>query len=166
MLSQVLVDVDSSVCAFVYRPISPDSEQLSCSDYSIMTFSSQAEATLAGAQVTHAGACGLCSTAKDLSVYLIEDFTAAGKKCATKGLFNETAGLQCYMDLGLTLDCAKIWNFDGIYDGRVCGSVCAQHLTDANNGPPPACDLNPCLECDEEEAGKRSNRLMECLNCI
>lgn len=48
-----------------------------------------------------------------------EDFTSDGKICATKGLLNETEGLRCYMDIGLTYDCAKIWNYDGIYDGKV-----------------------------------------------
>ena len=83
----------------------------------------------------------------------VEDFTAAGKICATKGLFNEAAGLACYMDIGLTEECAKIWNYDGIYDGKVCGVTCAQHLSDPNNGPVPACELNPCLQCDENKAG-------------
>ena len=25
--------------------------------------------------------------------------------------------------------------------------------SDTNNGPPPACALNDCLQCDEDEAG-------------
>jgi hypothetical protein len=149
-----MVDVDGAVCAYIYAPSSPSS---SCTgySYSMQTFASRevAEQAGPGVVVTHAGACGLCSTAADLAVYLIEDFTTAGKKCATKGLFNEATGLQCYMDLGLTLDCAKIWNYDGIYDGTVCGSTCAPYITAPNNGPPPACELNPCLECDEEYAG-------------
>lgn len=45
------------------------------------------------------------------------DFTDAGKICATKGLLSEKWGLHCYMALGLTRECAKIWNYDGIYDG-------------------------------------------------
>ena len=84
---------------------------------------------------------------------LAQDFTDAGKKCATKGLFNEQAGLDCYMALGLTLECAKIWNYDGIYDGQVCTKTCLGELTDPNNGPAPACELNDCLQCDEQYAG-------------
>lgn len=82
-----------------------------------------------------------------------EDFTAAGKKCATIGLFDEQAGLKCYMDIGLTRECAKIWNYDGIYDGKACGAVCMKDLKEPNNGPPPTCTLNDCLQCDEEKAG-------------
>ena len=43
-----------------------------------------------------------------------EDFTAAGKKCATMGLISEQKGMECYMNIGLTMECAKIWNYDGI----------------------------------------------------
>jgi hypothetical protein len=84
---------------------------------------------------------------------LFQDFTDAGKKCATIGLLNETDGLNCYMDLGLTLECAKIWNYDGIYDGKTCTSSCLGHLQDPNNGLAPTCELNPCLQCDEDYAG-------------
>jgi hypothetical protein len=82
-----------------------------------------------------------------------QDFTDAGKVCATKGLLNEALGLQCYMDLGLTEECAKIWNYDGIYDGQACKKICTIELNDPNNGPPPACAINDCLQCDEDYAG-------------
>lgn len=84
---------------------------------------------------------------------LAQDFTSAGKICATKGLFNEAAGLSCYMDIGLTEECAKIWNYDGIYDGQACGAICAKEITAPNNGPAPECELNDCLQCDEDKAG-------------
>ena len=29
-----------------------------------------------------------------------EDFTTAGKKCATKGVFNKQLGLDCYVEIG------------------------------------------------------------------
>ena len=53
----------------------------------------------------------------------------------------------------MTLDCAKIWNYDGIYDGQMCAQTCIGELRDPNNGPPPACTLNECLQCDEDNAG-------------
>lgn len=85
--------------------------------------------------------------------YPAEDFTQAGKICATKGIFNESAGLQCYMELGLTEECSKIWNYDGIFDGAMCGKTCMGDITAPNNGPPPECALSDCLQCDEEQAG-------------
>ena len=151
---------DDAVCAFIYDETSDGSleDSSSCSTYILKTFSSNEAfesdpiASQRGA-VTHAGSCGLCSTARDLAVYLSEDFTTAGKHCAAVGLFNETQGQHCYEALGLTPECAKIWNYDGIYDGKECITPCAMSLTDPNNGPPPTCPLNPCLECDELEAG-------------
>jgi len=150
---QVMLDVDSAVCAYKYIALADGSQ--SCTNYAMVTYASAADAELDGAVVTHAGSCGLCSTTQDLSIYLIEDFTAAGKKCATMGLFNEDQGLKCYMELGLTGECAKIWNYDGIFDGKACGAVCAKELTWPNNGPAPACALNDCLQCDEDKAGPK-----------
>lgn len=148
---QTMLDVPTAVCAYKY-PMVENGEQ-SCSTYSMVTYFSKEDALADGAILTHAGSCGLCSTTQDLSIYLIEDFTTAGKKCASIGLFDEQKGLECYMNLGLTLECAKIWNYDGIYDGKACGAICAKELNDPNNGPAPACQLNDCLQCDEEKAG-------------
>ena len=149
---QTMVDIDSAVCAFKFAD-DDNTNGTACGEYTMVTYASRKEADIHGATVTHEGSCGLCSTAQDLSVYLVEDFTQAGKICATKGIFNEEKGLQCYMDIGLTKECAKIWNYDGIYDGGVCGATCMGDITSDNNGPPPMCELSKCLQCDEEKAG-------------
>lgn len=173
---QVMLDVEDAVCAYKYVLL-PDGTT-SCGQYVMVTYPSTAAALEDNGILTHSGSCGLCSTTQDLAVYLSksrthihthttsisseccylfhepdEDFTAAGKKCATMGLINEQKGMECYMNIGLTMECAKIWNYDGIYDGKACGTVCTQELNDPNNGPPPACALNDCLQCDEENAG-------------
>lgn len=158
---------DAAVCALVYD--APNATAIAttnttattgdaCSSYTLQSFPSRAAfeadpAASARGVVTHVGACGLCSTAQDLSVYLAQDFTTAGKACATKGLANATNGQACYESLGLTPECAKIWNYDGIFDGSACLKPCTANLFAPNNGPPPACALSPCLECDEVEAG-------------
>ena len=68
---------ENSVCAFTYGP--------NCTSYSASTYPSAAAAAAAGAVVTHTGACGLCSNAQDLAVYLsLFDMTAPGKKCAPR----------------------------------------------------------------------------------
>mmetsp|Transcript_25999 Transcript_25999/g.51857 ORF Transcript_25999/g.51857 Transcript_25999/m.51857 type:complete len:271 (-) Transcript_25999:27-839(-) len=144
---QELVGVDSAVCAFVY-----DDE--TCGTYSIKTYASAEAAGADGAYVSHNGACGLCSTAADLAAYIEnDDMTYEGKKCATKGLIHSHWGKKCYEDLGFTPPCASIWNYDGIYDGKACMGICVRNLFSDNNGPPPACELNDCLQCDEDEAG-------------
>lgn len=141
---QTYLDTPEAVCAF---------KNYTCASYEMRTFANRAEAEQSGARITHTGSCGLCSTAQDLAIYLKEDFTTTGKVCATKGLFNEQMGLECYMDIGLTHACATIWNYDGIFDGKACGKTCAGDITAPNNGPPPMCELSACLNCDEEKAG-------------
>lgn len=141
---QIELETDSAVCGFV---------DWDCSTYSMQTFKSREDADLAEARITHKGSCGLCSTAQDLSIYLREDFTTEGKKCASLALLDEQVGLMCYQEIGLTEECARIWNYDGIFDASACGKTCAGSLTASNNGPPPMCELNDCLACDETEAG-------------
>jgi len=142
------VDTEGAVCAFKY------SNSSTCDEYTMKTYSSETKATEDGAYVTHTHACGLCSTAQDLAVYLkIPDMTKAGKKCAEEALISEEWGLSCYKDLGYSDACATIWNYDGMYDSEKCKWTCIKNLFADNNGPPPECALNPCLQCDEDEAG-------------
>jgi len=144
---QTALDDSDAVCAYLYSGNCPNN------NYEMVTYASHAAAVAAGAFVTHVGSCGLCSTAQDLAIYLQTDFTTGGKICATKGLLDVAAGQKCYESLGLTTECARIWNYDGIYDGQTCLKSCISHLTDTNNGPAPECALNPCLQCDEDKAG-------------
>ena len=144
---QVMVDLPTAVCAFKYS----DS---TCNEYSMITYESTEAATNDGASVTHTGACGLCSTAKDLATYMsIPDMTHAGKICAMKGIVSSRWGKKCYMKLGFTAPCSEIWNYDGQQTRKKCMTTCIGHLDSPNNGPEPACKLNSCLQCDEDEAG-------------
>ena len=65
---QDFLDSQNAVCAFLY-PELPDGS-LSCSEYDMVSFPDRDAAETAGAVVTHGGACGLCSTAQDLALYL------------------------------------------------------------------------------------------------
>ena len=137
---------NESVCAFTYGA--------DCrSSYSASTYASAAAAAAAGAVVTHMGACGVCSNAQDLAVYLsLFDMAAPGKKCGEKGLVSTSWGVSCWRDLGMTEACAKIWVYDAIHDVSECGLTCAKHLNTPYNLPPD-CRLNSCLQCDEDRAG-------------
>ena len=147
---QKMVGQKDAGCAFKYS-------DATCGVYRMVTYESETTAQADGAFVSHLGACGLCSTAQDLAVYLAHpDMTSAGKKCATKALVSARWGKKCYEALGYTAPCASIWNFDGIFDGQHCAWTCVKALRAANNGPPPACALNACLQCDEDEAGPSS----------
>ena len=143
---QTYTNISTSVCGIIYN-------DNNCTSYNMITYETEEIAKLSNAYITHTGSCGLCSTTQDLSVYLSKDFTKAGKKCATIGLLNSDEGIKCYESIGLTYECAKIWNYDGIYDATKCGKVCTDYLFADNNGPPPQCLLNPCLQCDEDYAG-------------
>lgn len=82
----------------------------------------------------------------------VTDMTAAGERCATLALVSEARGLDCYLALGYTEACARIWLYDGLFDARACARPCAASLGEPYNLPPD-CALNPCLQCDEDEAG-------------
>mmetsp|Transcript_68798 Transcript_68798/g.165128 ORF Transcript_68798/g.165128 Transcript_68798/m.165128 type:complete len:273 (-) Transcript_68798:88-906(-) len=126
----------------------------SCSHYTLKTYGSAAEAVANGSTVTHVGACGVCSTTQDLASYMqVSDMTAAGKHCALLALVSRKRGEGCFRKLGLTESCAKIWAADALYDARHCGVVCAAHARDPYNAPAPSCQLNACLQCDEDVAG-------------
>ena len=143
---QTLTDVADAVCGFTYA-------DADCGSYTMTSFVDAAAAAAAGAFVSHAGACGVCSTTQDLAVYLrYPDLTSAGKVCAAKALLSEAWGTRCYEALGFTEPCARIWNYDGAYDGQHCKWTCLRLLDAPNNGPPPQCALNDCLQCDEDEA--------------
>lgn len=91
-----------------------------CQTYTMQTFANMDSALGHGAFVTHMRACGVCSTTQDLSVYIeYPDLTSAGKKCGTLGLLDEDLGLECFLSLGFTLPCAKIWNYDAIFDAGI-----------------------------------------------
>jgi len=148
---QTMLDVSTAVCAFKYPENFPQSS--SVHHYSMNTYRSEIEAKADGAVVTHTGSCGLCSTAQDLALFLTEDLSTSGKICAAKAFMGEEMGLNCYLNLGLSRECAKLWNYDGMYDAEVCTAVCFSNLMSPNNGPPPKCSLNECLQCDEDKAG-------------
>jgi hypothetical protein len=107
---------DTAVCALNYNK--------GCTEYNMTTYESREEAIFDGALVTHLGACGTCSTTQDLAVYMrVTDMTSAGEVCSVKALINEQAGLQCYLDMGMTLPCSWTWLYDGLYDSKVCSNL-------------------------------------------
>ena len=120
----------------------------------MVTYASADAAKADGAFVTHKGSCGLCSTATDLAAYLAApDLTSAGKKCGMKALASFNWGVSCFEDLGFTKPCSQIWTRDALATSSSCGWTCMKMLLTPNNGPPPMCSLNKCIQCDEDESG-------------
>mmetsp|Transcript_27479 Transcript_27479/g.64423 ORF Transcript_27479/g.64423 Transcript_27479/m.64423 type:complete len:407 (+) Transcript_27479:156-1376(+) len=107
----------------------------SCDDkayYRIKTYPSRAAAENAGGFVTHVGNCGVCSTLQDLAVYASLDavgVTSPGNFCRRQATSSLENGLSCYLGLGMTQDCAKIWADTSWNTASNCFSSCVLNPT-------------------------------------
>lgn len=121
--------------------------------YRLQTYEGVSAAEAAGAQVTHFGACGLCSPLSDLAVYIDHvDLTEPVRACGVLGLTQgDDANLQCLLDLGFTPPCAQIWLYNTINTRTACLDECLDALDAPYHLPDGS--LNPCLTCDEEQSG-------------
>lgn len=121
--------------------------------YSVATFASADEAIAVGAVVTHAGACGVCSSLADLAVYAgTPDLTAPVRQCGIDNLSDFPGLVGCLEALGFTRPCAQVWAYNTEHTRAACGAVCLRllrapyHLADGG--------LNDCLACDEAQSGE------------
>lgn len=123
--------------------------------YQLQTFDDDASALAAGAEITHYGACGQCSTLQDLSVYIAEtDLTDPVRSCAVQGLDgDDEAAISCIEDLGFTEPCAEIWFYNTRNTRLSCLDVCISQLRNGDPNHMPNGMLNPCIQCDEDESG-------------
>jgi hypothetical protein len=121
--------------------------------YRLQTFTSTEEAVAAGAEVTHGGVCGVCSTLENLAVYVQnEDLTAPVRQCGLDGISNgKDANIACLQELGFDLPCAQIWYFNTENTRNSCFEPCIAALNEAYHLPDGS--LNACLQCDEENSG-------------
>jgi hypothetical protein len=124
----------------------------SSKQYRLVTYASESAATAAGAKTTHFGACGLCSTLQDLSVYMTQnDLTAPVRQCGLDNLSSMSGGVACLQKLGFTLPCAEIWYFNTVNTRNVCSDICFSEIGASYNQPDGT--LNACLQCDEDMSG-------------
>ena len=129
------------------------------SNYTVSTYSGSFEEAKANSSlyVTHAGACGTCSSLQDLSVYMefgagLSDYAG---DCGIRGRVDAADGVQCFQEMGFTYACSLTWYYNTKLVAAECLQYCAiyQVLGRPPNGPPPQCPLARCLECDEKTAG-------------
>ncbi|CAB9518000.1 expressed unknown protein [Seminavis robusta] len=107
-------------------------------------------------QITHYGACGVCSNLQDLAVYVANpDLTSKGQECGAKALFSQQLGVECFIRAGYTPACAKMWMYNTLETGDKCKDLCLPFTFQGmpNNGPPPTCTIADCLWCDEVYSG-------------
>ena len=152
-------DVDP-VCGIHYdHPMNnntTDTSTCKVNTYQLKSYKNKTVAQSKGAIVTHSGVCGVCSTTQDLAAYLkIKDLTTEGIACGKRGLLGFHAGVSCYEALGFTHECSKMWIYNNYNTWKYCGLTCATQtfLNKPFNGPPPKCELNDCLTCDETYSG-------------
>lgn len=152
--NQPVPETAGGVCAVVV-------ENLAEKKYRLKSFASEAEAVNAGAIVTHAGPCNLCSTLEDLAVYLeSRDLGVTVRACGVQNLLTPFSDLtECIQELGFSTPCAQIWAYNARYTQRKCFEPCIEAvLSEAlfnviipyNNEDG---SLSPCIECDEINSG-------------
>lgn len=120
--------------------------------YRVSTFANPVAAHAAQFAVTHSGACGTCSSMKDLAVYLERpDLTTPVRNCAMT--WDTDASLRCLQDLGFSAPCARTWLYDALNTRRHCLAVCLWSLLKDEASTDPDGRLNACLQCDEDRSG-------------
>jgi len=122
-------------------------------DYAVTAYASEKAARAAGATPTHFGACGLCSSLQDLTVYMTQnDLTAPVRQCGLDHFSGPKEDhMQCLLKLGFTRPCASIWYYNTRFTRRACLDECLAAIKEPYNLPDGT--LNPCLACDEEKSG-------------
>lgn len=129
--------------------------------YDLQNFKSEKAAKRAGATVTHYGPCGMCSSLKDLAVYIESPSLGAPiRSCAMKGLLSTFDNLvTCIKEVGFSDPCAQIWAFNTKNTKRKCFNACFKGILKQTfgDGAEPFNyangDLTPCVKCDEDKSG-------------
>lgn len=127
--------------------------------YHLKTYEDQAAAVADGAEITHFGPCGLCSTMQDLAVYIREpDLTAPVRACGVKGLGKPAAeaeqlARECLHDVGFSDGCIDIWYWDIENTKRECMATCIKNNNLTKPHHNADLSLNACVQCDEDQSG-------------
>ncbi|MEC9073199.1 MAG: hypothetical protein VX938_12485 [Myxococcota bacterium] len=121
--------------------------------YTLETYPSVGSAAEAGAVVTHAGGCGLCSSLQNLVVYMGQpDLTDPVRECGIQGLLGSAeANIACLQDIGFDGPCAEIWYFNTNHTRDKCLDLCMAALESPHHTEDGS--LNPCIQCDEDLSG-------------
>lgn len=121
--------------------------------YTLQTFPSAKDAVDAGGEVTHEGACGLCSSLQDLAVYLeTTDLTTPVRECGLLGVTEgDEASRACLEEVGFTPACSAIWFYNTRHTRKECLSSCLAQMNEPNQLPDGS--LNECIQCDEDKSG-------------
>lgn len=98
---------ETAACGITYDMDTLDEDQCP-TQYTLATYDSKEEMLTAGAVMTHWGACGACSSTKDLAVYLKHpDLTGKGQECGVRGLIDFWDGVRCFQEVDYTPVCMR-----------------------------------------------------------
>jgi hypothetical protein len=122
--------------------------------YTLQTFDSMGDLEKEGARLTHSGACGHCSSLRNLAVYIENsELTGPVKSCATKGiLLGAESTIKCLMNIGFDRPCAKVWYYNTLNTRSECMGKCLNDFFESKYHNPDG-SLNDCIQCDEDKSG-------------
>jgi len=145
--------ITDTVCAFNPEDVSQPWE----------TFASKEATVLAGLDVAHCGACGVCSNPQDTRKYVETRKTIAetAKKCSMYAILGMEPELhECLTNkIQFSDQCTTCWADNMITTGELCLMTCSAamfmgYMTKNNvDGADDQGWLNPCLLCDEKMSG-------------
>jgi len=93
---------EDAVCGIKYNMDSLDPDNQCPTEYETIAYANltMLEAD-EGAELTHYGTCGVCSSLQDLAVYVENpDLTGQGQQCGVIGLLDEPGAVKCFMNAG------------------------------------------------------------------
>lgn len=100
-------------------------------------------------------ACGVCSSSYDLWARMnaIDDFETETLICGVSYVLNPNREtrfnslVECAKKAGLGEQCALLWAHYGASIVSACSAECNAGTQADTNGPPPLCELTPCVAC-------------------
>ena len=122
-------------------------------EYNLYTYDTMEALAQDGAQITHTGACGHCSSLQSLAVYIKEgDLAGPVRSCTSAGIIqSEEKTMECLMEIGFDRICAKAWYYNTKNTTSKCILKCLDDFNSVYHLPDGT--LNDCIQCDEDESG-------------
>ena len=121
--------------------------------YKLKTFATLNKLEEMSYQLTHKGACGVCSSLQDLAVYLEKrDLTSPVRKCGSLSVL-PGATKMCLKNIGFSEACSQIWHDNILHTRKKCKWVCIKAWWHNKPFNKPDGSLNSCLQCDEDHSG-------------
>jgi len=121
--------------------------------YRLRNFAAEEDAEAESYTITHKGNCAACSSLQDLGVYIRQNLTSETRECGILGGLSHALMRTCLLNLGFSLPCVTIWEWNILNTRNKCWNVCIwSYITNEPFNKPDG-SLNDCLQCDEDQSG-------------